>query len=150
MPIIKGNNGFSTEMPALFSEFLTRDFWNWRKNNNSVTNTTIPAINVKENNEYFYVEVAAPGMKKDDFIVELNGTTLTIASEKEKREEEKEGEFYSRKEFSYQSFRREFELAARVVDVDRIQAKYDNGILHLTLPKKNAAKQSLTKTIQIL
>ena len=102
MSIIKRNNGFATEMPALFNDFFTRDLWNWGLSNNSTTNTTIPAINIREDNDNFYVEVAAPGMKKDDFKVQLDGTTLTISSEKENRNEQKEGERYSRKEFSYQ------------------------------------------------
>ena len=148
MSIVK-RNGFSSEMPALFNDFFTRDLWNWGLNNNSTTNTTIPATNIREDNDNFYVEVAAPGMKKDDFRVELNGTTLTISSEKENRMEQKEGEKYSRKEFSYQSFQRIFELPAHVVDAEHIQAKYENGLLHLTVPKKEEAKQRSPRTIQI-
>ena len=97
MSIIKRNNGFSTDMPALFNDFFTRDLWNWGLSNNSTTNTTIPAINIREDNDNFYVEVAAPGMTKEDFKVELDGTTLTISSEKENRQEQKEGERYSRR-----------------------------------------------------
>ncbi len=108
MSIIRRNNGFSTDTPALFNDFFSRDLWNWGLANNSTTNTTIPAINIREDNDNFYVEVAAPGMKKDDFKVEIDGSTLTISSERENSEETKEGEKYSRKEFSYQSFQRVF------------------------------------------
>lgn len=149
MSIIKRNNGFSTEMPALFNDFFTRDLWNWGLNNSSTTNTTIPAVNVSEDSDNFYVEVAAPGMKKEDFSVEIEGNTLTIRSEKENQREQKEGERYSRKEFSYQSFQRVFELPAHVVDSEHIEAKYENGLLLLIVPKKEEAKQRPPRTIQI-
>lgn len=149
MSIIKRNNGFSTDMPALFNDFFSRDLWNWGLANNSTTNTTIPAINIREDNDNFYVEVAAPGMKKDDFKVEIDGSTLTIRSERENREETKDGEKYSRKEFSYQSFQRVFELPAHVVDADHIEAKYENGLLHLVIPKKEEAKQRPPRMIQV-
>ena len=149
MSIIKRNNGFSTDMPALFNDFFSRDLWNWGLANNSTTNTTIPAINIRENNDNFYVEVAAPGMKKDDFKVEIDGSTLTISSERENREETKEGEKYSRKEFSYQSFQRVFELPAHMVDAEHIEAKYENGLLHLVIPKREEAKQRPPRMIKI-
>ena len=149
MSIIKRNNSFSTDMPALFNDFFSRDLWNWGLANNSTTNTTIPAINIREDNDNFYVEVAAPGMKKDDFKVEIDGSTLTIRSERENREETKDGEKYSRKEFSYQSFQRVFELPAHVVDADHIEAKYENGLLHLVIPKKEEAKQRPPRMIQV-
>jgi len=149
MSIIKRNNGFSTDMPALFNDFFTRDLWNWGLSNNSTTNTTIPATNIREDNDNFYVEVAAPGMTKDDFKVELDGTILTIRSEKENRQEQKEGEKYSRREFSYQSFQRIFELPVHVVDTEHIEAKYENGLLHLVIPKKEEAKPRPPRMIRI-
>ena len=149
MSIIKRNNDPYSGMPTLFNDFFTRDLWNWGLNNNSTTNTTIPAVNVREDNDNFYVEVAAPGMKKEDFNVELDGATLTISSERQNQQEQKEGEKYSRKEFSYQSFQRVFELPAHVVDAEHIQAKYENGLLDLTIPKKEEAKQRPPRTIQI-
>src|SRR5215217_9357972 len=99
MSIVKRNSNFFPDMPTLFNDFFSRDLWNWGLENNSTTNTTIPAVNIREDNDNFYVEVAAPGMKKDDFNVELDGTTLTIRSERENQQEQKEGEKYSRKEF---------------------------------------------------
>jgi len=149
MSLAKRNNGFSTDMPAFFNDFFTRDIWNWGLSNNSTTNTTIPAINIREDNDNFYVEVAAPGMKKEDFKVQLEGNSLTISSEKENRQEQKEGERYSRREFSYQSFQRVFELPTHVVDAEHIQAKYENGLLHLLIPKKEEAKQRPPRMIQI-
>lgn len=148
MSIMKRNEWQPT-LPGLFNDFLTRDLWNWGLNNNSVTNTTIPAVNIKETNDTFDVEVAAPGMKKDDFKVELDGNMLTISSEKTNETNEKDGERYSRREFSYQSFQRTFQLPKDVVDSDRIEARYENGLLHLVIPKKEEAKQRPPRMIQI-
>jgi HSP20 family protein len=95
------------------------------------------------------VEVAAPGMTKKDFKVELNGNALTISSQKSNQQEQKEGERYFRKEFSYQSFQRTFTLQKDVVDSDKIEARYENGLLHLLIPKKEEAKQKPPRLIQI-
>jgi HSP20 family protein len=122
---------------------------NWGLSNNSITNTTIPAVNIRETNDNFVVEMAAPGMTKEDFRIELDGNLLTISSEKEDQKEEKEGERYTRKEFSYQSFQRSFQLSKDVVDADKIEARYEHGMLHLVIPKKEHAKQKPPRMIQI-
>jgi len=93
--------------------------------------------------------MAAPGMNKEDFKVELDGNVLTISSEKQNENEVKDGERYSRREFSYQSFQRSFQLPKEVVDADKIEAKYENGVLKLVVPKKEEAKPRPPKTIQI-
>jgi len=147
MSIIKRNEIFPAS--NLFDDFFSRDLWNWGMNNNSSTNTTIPLVNVKETGENFEVEMAAPGMNKDDFKVELDGNLLTITSEKNQENESKDGERYSRREFSYQSFQRTFQLPKEVVDADKIEAKYENGVLRLVIPKNEKAKPRPPKTIQI-
>jgi HSP20 family protein len=141
------NNG--QNMTNLFDDFFSRDLWNWGLANNSTTNTTIPAVNIRESAENFEVEVAAPGMKKEDFRVELDGNNLTISSEMRNENEVKEGERYTRREFSYQSFQRSFTLPRNVVDVDQIHAKYENGVLHLLIPKREEAKQKPPRMIEI-
>jgi HSP20 family protein len=147
MSIIKRNEIF----PGLsfFDDVFSRDLWNWGMTNNSSTNTTIPLVNIKEDNDNFLVEMAAPGMEKNDFKVELDGNLLTITSEKQNGNEVKEGERYSRREFSYQSFQRSFQLPKEVVDADKIEAKYENGVLRLLIPKKEEAKPRPPKMIQI-
>jgi HSP20 family protein len=147
MSIIKRNE----YLPAfsLFDDLFSRDLWNWGLSNNSSTNTTIPLVNIKETNEDFEVEMAAPGMNKDDFKIELDGNMLIISSEKKEENEVKEGERYSRHEFSYQSFQRSFQLPKEVVDVDNIQAKYESGVLKLLVPKKEESKIKPARTIQI-
>lgn len=149
MSNIRRNGNPNTGFPGFFNDFVTKDLFNWGLENSSPTGTTIPAVNIKENNEHFLVEMAAPGMNKNDFKVELNGNTLIITSERNFDEETKEEERYSRKEFSYQSFTRIFTLPKDVVDADKIEAKYQNGLLHLLIPKKEEAKQKGPRLIQI-
>jgi HSP20 family protein len=112
---------------------------------------TMPAVNIRETENNFQVEMAAPGMKKDNFKVELDGNVLTISSEKtETRENNKDNENYSHKEFSYQSFHRSFNLPKDVVDEDKIEAYYQDGVLKLTIPKKEEAKRKSPRKIQIM
>ncbi len=146
MSILKRSELFP---PSLFDDFFTTDFRNWGLNNNSSTNTTLPAVNIRETNENFVVEMAAPGMQKEDFKVELDGNCLTISSEKTDENEMNEGEKYSRREFSYQSFQRSFQLPKEVVDAEKIEARYEHGVLHLVIPKKEEAKKRPPKMIQI-
>lgn len=148
MSIIKKNN-LLPDVNHLFDDFFSRDIWNWGLSNGSSTNTTVPAVNIRETGNNFEVEMAAPGMTKDDFKVELDGNMLTITSEKTNEAEQKDEERYTRREFSYQSFQRTFQLPKDVVDPDKIQANYKNGVLHLVIPKKEEAKQRPPRTIQI-
>jgi HSP20 family protein len=149
MSIIKTNGHTFPTVPSLFNDFLTRDFWNWGLENSSLTGTTVPSVNIKETNNHFEVEMAAPGMKKEDFSIELDGNLLTITSEKENKQEEKEGDRYTRREFSYQAFTRSFQLPKEVVDADKIEAKYEDGVLNLVIPKKEEAKQKPPRMIKI-
>mgnify|MGYP003575826516 FL=1 len=147
MKLAKRNwNNFSIFSP-MFDNF-NRELLNWDNKNYSSTSTTVPAVNIKENGDTFEVEVAAPGMAKDDFKVSLDGNLLTISSAKEEKNEE-QTDTYTRREFSYQSFQRSFELQKDVVDQDNIQARYENGMLRLTIPKKEEAKQKEPRLIEI-
>ncbi len=148
MTLIK-RSSFAPPVPRLFDDFFTRDVFNWNHNNNSSTNTTLPSVNILESNDGFTVEMAAPGMSKDDFQIELDNETLTISSQKETNEELKEGEHYTRREFSYQSFHRSFVLPKSVVDHSKIKAKYDRGVLHIMIPKREEAKKMPPRRISI-
>jgi len=147
MSLIKRNR---FNLPALpdFNDFFGQDFFNWGNNNFSPTRTTLPSLNVRETQDNYKIEVAAPGMEKEDFNIELDGNTLNISSSKEVKDE-KEEEGYSRKEFSYQSFHRSITLPKDVADEEKIEAKYKDGILQLTIPKKEEAKQKTPKRIEI-
>lgn len=149
MTLVKRNGSLLNPLPMLFDDFFNRDLFNWNNLHFSNTNTTIPAVNIKETAENYEVEVAAPGMTKKDFKVELDGNTLTIRSEKSTQREEKDLDRYYQKEFSYQSFQRTFTLQKEVVDIEKIEAKYENGLLHLLIPKKEEAKQKQPKLIQV-
>lgn len=147
MSLIKREN-YSPTWPSFFNDFLNRDWYDWSNQNFSLTNTTIPSVNIKENENEFEVEMAIPGMTKDDFKIELNNSVLTISSEKQSNNQSKEGENVTRREFSYQSFSRSFTLPA-IVETDKITAKYENGLLRVNIPKKEEAKPRPTKQIVV-
>jgi HSP20 family protein len=150
MTLTKRNGNLMNSFPSIFDDFFTKDLFDWGNSNYSSSGTTLPAVNVKETPESFEVEMAAPGMKKEDFKVELNGNNvLTISSEHQQENENKDNDRYTRKEFSYQSFQRSFQLSREAVDADKIQAKYENGVLHLTIPKKEEVKQKPARLINI-
>lgn len=148
MSVIKRNGNSLAAFPSLFDDFFSREFFNWGNSNFSSTSTTVPAVNIKESKDEFKVEVAAPGMEKKDFAITLDGNQLTISSAKQLEETKKE-ESYTRREFSYQSFTRTFQLPKDVVDSEKIMATYENGLLLLTIPKKEEAKQKGPKQITI-
>lgn len=131
-------------MPSVFDDF----FRDWSLSNFSNTNTTLPAVNIKENDDEFKVEVAVPGMDKKDFKINLENNILTISSEKEIENEEKNDK-YTRKEYSYQSFERSFNLPKNVVNSEKITASYKNGELIITVPKREEAKPVPAKLIEI-
>ena len=147
MTLVKRNRGLFPSTPSFFDDFFTKDLFDW---SNSNLGTSLPAVNISENDENYNVEVAAPGLKKDDFKVEVDNDVLTISSEKkETKEEANESERYSRKEFKYSSFRRSFALPEGQVDVDKIKAEYKDGILTLGLPKREEVKPQPIRTIKI-
>ncbi len=149
MTVLNSNSkvpGYS--LPSILDEFFSRESFNWG-NNYATSGSNVPAVNIKENAEIFLVEMAAPGLQKQDFKIEIDGHTLTISSEKQDEAEQKEGEFYNRKEFNYQTFYRTFHLPKNVVDSDNIKANYENGILKLEIPKREEARQKPSRLIDI-
>jgi HSP20 family protein len=147
--LARRNSGLSLlpELPSLFNDPFFQDLFPW--SNRSVGDTgTVPAINVQETENAYEISVAAPGMNKNDFKVELDNGRLVISAE-HKQTDEKKDENYLRQEYSYQSFVRSFNLGERQVQGDKIQAKYTDGILHLTIPKSEEAKAKAPKVIPI-
>lgn len=106
-----------------------------------------PSVNILETADNFKIEMAAPGMEKEDFKLSLENNRLSISSIKEDKKVE-ESENYTRKEFSYSSFSRTFDLPESV-DVEKISANYEKGILMITLPKRTEAKPQPAKQIEI-
>lgn len=149
MNLVKRNGNHLPGFPSMFfDDIFGRELFNWENNNFSSTSTTLPSVNIKESADSYEVEVAAPGMEKSDFNVTLDGNLLTISSVK-RQEEVKEEKNFTRREFSYQSFQRSFELPKNVVDEEHITARYENGLLLLTVPKREEAKQKPPRMIEI-
>lgn len=144
MLLVKNSN----QLPSLFDRFFEGDLFDWNNRNFSNTNTTLPSVNIKEDSDRFTVEVAAPGFEKTDFKIELKHNSLTISSEKKVENEAKEGEFFTKREFSYQSFTRSFTLP-QIADGDKIEAVYEKGILTVSIPKREEAKPKPARMIEI-
>ena len=121
------------------NDFLNDKFWTGR--------TLEPALNIKENNDEYEIELAAPGYSKKDFDVNIDNGCLNISAKRTETKEEKD-ETYSRKEFSYDSFERSLQLPESVMD-EKIKAKYENGILRFSLAKKEEFKNNKPKSIEI-
>jgi HSP20 family protein len=147
MSLVKRENYLPT-WSSFFNDYLNRDWYDWSNQNFSLTNTTIPSVNIKEMENEFVVDMAAPGMEKDDFSIELKNSLLTISSEKQTENHSGEENNVTRREFSYQSFSRSFSLPASV-ETDKITAKYENGILHVIIPKKEEARPKPLKQIKV-
>ena len=146
MSLVKKNN--SVAFPAFLDEFLKPDWFGGMEKLEKF-NVTVPAVNIKETETDFTVELAVPGKKKDDFNVEVNNDVLTISSETKTENEEKANDGkYTRREFSYSSFKRSFTLP-ETVDEDKIKASYEDGVLRLALPKKEEALPKPKKLIEI-
>lgn len=144
--LVKSNGNFFPSVPSLFDDFFTRDFFHTPFIKR--TEETLPLVNIRENESSYELEVAAPGMDKDDFSVELNNNTLVINANRTNHVEDK-GENYTRKEFNYQQFQRSFRLPYTIVDEDKITAKYNDGILNITVPKKDKEVVNTSRRIEI-
>jgi HSP20 family protein len=126
--------------PTVFEDFFKP--WNEWFDNGGLWGRVlkVPAVNVTENKDDYAVSVAAPGMKKNDFKIGVEGNMLTISCEKEESKEEKEKK-YTRKEYNYSSFSRSFTLPDDVIK-SKIEATYDDGVLNVRLPKSEEAKKT--------
>lgn len=138
----------SSNTPSIFDDFF-KPWTQWFDDGGLMSRAAnIPAVNIRENGNHYTVSLAAPGMKKEDFNIDLEGNMLTIASEKEESTEDK-NDRYTRKEYSYSSFSRSFTLPEDV-KAEAIDARYENGELKLTLPRKEDAKKAAaTKRIAV-
>lgn len=146
MTLVKRNT--DNWLPSIFDDMFKTD-WIDGGSTQSRIGTSVPAVNVKESDDFFTLEVAAPGKTKKDFNLELDNGTLTISSEERNEEEKKENNGrFTRREFSYNSFKRAFTLP-ETVDVEKISAQYKEGVLIVNLPKKEDAKVQAKRMIDI-
>jgi len=119
--------------PSLMNEIFKPDWFGGMEN----LNPNLPAVNIKENEKDFELELVVPGRKKEDFNIEIDDKVLTVSSES-KSEKINSDENYSKREFGFSSFKRAFTLPESI-DVDKIKADYVAGILRFALPKKKEA-----------
>ena len=140
LPMINRNSFF----PSISNDFFGRDLPAFFTLENE---TTLPSVNILDGKEDILIEVAAPGLEKEDFKVNLHNNVLTISSEKQNNEEENDSKFM-RKEFSFLKFSRSFSLP-QTVNTEKINAMHKNGVLSIRLPKKDEAKEKPSRQIAI-
>jgi HSP20 family protein len=138
-------NRRTTFLPNVLDDIFGNDWWS--ESLNSALTSTRPAVNIAETEQEYRVELAAPGLGKKDFKIDLNKNVLIISSEKEDINEEKK-ENFMRKEFSYSSFKRSFTLPD-TVNPEKIKAEHENGILTVHIPKKPEAVDKGPRQISI-
>jgi HSP20 family protein len=143
MSVVKFNSCTRPFFPNLLDNILKEDFnvigSNFANN--------VPAVNIKENESNFSLELAVPGLQKEDFRIHLEHDVLTISAEKKIENEEKTDK-YTRREFGYSSFKRSFTLP-KSVDTEKIEASCTDGILSLILPKREESKPKPARAINI-
>lgn len=145
MNLVKRNHSNSNVFPSLMEEFFRPDWMGGVQNGNTAS---VPPVNIRETDTAFEVELSAPGKSKNDFNIELDNDMLTISAEYNNETTTEEGKF-TRKEFSHSSFKRAFTLPETVKEED-IKASYENGILKISLPKKEEALPKAKRMIDIL
>ena len=133
---------------SFFDDFITKDLFEFNRPKFSQSEVTLPSVNVKELESGFEIQVAAPGIKKEDFKINLERNVLTISSESKTENEEKdENGAFTRREFNYSSFSRSFTLP-EMAESEKIEAAYEDGILKIMVPKKEVTMQNV-KTIEV-
>jgi HSP20 family protein len=136
----------TARMPSVFDDFFKS--WNeWFEDGVFGPKMNVPAVNITEEKDEYQVTLAAPGLKKEDFKIDVDGNMLTISSEKEETKDEKDKKF-TRKEYSYSSFSRSFTLPDEI-NREKIDAKYEEGILKISLPRREDSKRSSAKQIAV-
>ncbi len=139
---------FNNQLPTIsnvFDDFFGGDIFSTPVFNGK---RSVPSVNVKETEDEYNIEVAAPGLNKDDFKVEVHNNVLNISYEKENKHEDKQ-EGYTRQEFCYSNFRRSFAIPRNEVDESKIDASYKDGILKITLHKREEVKPKPARMIEI-
>jgi len=136
---------YENKLPVLLRRFLGEDYESWSDQNFSST----PQVNIKESADDFVIEIAAPGFEKEDFEIQLDKNHLLVSAHKKENEPHmNKEEYYIRKEFNYQEFQHTFSLSEWVLK-HKIDAAYNNGILQITIPKKEELKPKPVKNIRV-
>ena len=141
LPVFK-----SRTLPGLFEEFFSGNLLPNYIEEGAWKST--PAVNIYETDEKFEIEIAAPGLDKEDFKIDLKDDCLMVYSEKKGHKDEKDRGKVVRTEFRYSSFQRSFALP-KDIDVSAINATHKNGVLCIDLPKRVEQKDSFSRQIEI-
>jgi len=142
-PILQNTRPYAGYFPTFFDK-LFNDL-----NSSSLPRTATPAVNVRENETSYTVELLAPGFRKEDIVVDMENNILTISGEV-KKEEMDENEKFTRKEFNFQSFKRSFTLPENKINSEAIEAKYVDGVLKVSLPKLAEELRKTQKRIAVV
>jgi len=142
-PILQNTRPYAGYFPTFFDE-LFNDL-----NSSSLPRTATPAVNVRENETSYTVELLAPSFRKEDIVVDMENNILTISGEV-KKEEMDENEKFTRKEFNFQSFKRSFTLPENKINSEAIEAKYVDGVLKVSLPKLAEELRKTQKRIAVV
>lgn len=149
MKLARLSNDLFPSFPSFTRPYFEGDLMDWNSWNFAGVDASLPAVNVQETSDEFHIDVAAPGLKKSDFKMNYENGRLTIASEKENKTEKKEKGKVTRREFNYQSFQRTFDMSEELVDAEKISARYTDGILHVSIPKREEVKPKPARSIKI-
>jgi len=142
LPVFRTNRN----LPGIADNFFSTNFWDDFFNDKEWNST--PDVNIAESNDHYEIEIAAPGLEKKDFHIDLKDNVLTVSSEKKSENKEQKGKKVVRREFSYSGFSRSFVLPEGV-DLQKINALQSNGILKIELPKREEFKDQEPRQIAI-
>lgn len=142
MTLTRKNEGM---FPNLWNDMFENDLFPFSKRSNG--GDSVPAVNIHENENNYDVELAVPGMKKENISIDVDGEMLVISAENKAMETKDEGKVTLR-EFNYRNFKRSFTLPENV-NIDEISAKYEDGILNINIPKNTQQLPESVKKIQI-
>lgn len=142
MTLVRRTNG---NFDSLLNDFIGGDFF-MNQNGLYCGNKSLPAVNILENEDFYQIEVAAAGLKKEDFRIEFENGKLTVSSVKSEEEETKK---YKQREFNYAGFSRTFVVPKQKVDEGKISAAYENGVLSILLPKREEVKPKPARVVEI-
>jgi HSP20 family protein len=146
MTLIQYPTRFRSSLLPLFNQMIN-EFWN--AEDLSENRGVIPAANIKETNDAFLIDLAVPGLKKEDFNIQVENNMLRISANKQTETQSEDSNIkIHRYEFSFHTFERSFRLP-KSADGDKISASYTDGVLQLNIPKREEAKPKAPKTIQI-
>ena len=142
MTLVRRTN---SNLDSFLNDFMGGDFF-MNQNGMYCGNQTLPAVNIVEDEDQYMIELAAAGLKKEDFNIEFNNGKLTVSAKKEEKKEELK---YTQREFNYAGFTRTFVVPKQKVEDGKIAAAYENGVLRITLPKREEVKPKPVRNVEI-